>query len=61
MTKLRYVLLAAGLGLGVSSAYAEQPETGTRLAAPKSRDVGSVAMTDRDQGTGAKRMAECVQ
>lgn len=60
MTKLRFVLLAAGLGLVVSPAYAEQPETGTRLAAPQSRNSGSVAMTDRDQAVGAKRMAECV-
>lgn len=60
MTKLRFVQLAAGLGLVVSPAYAEQPETGTRLAAPQSRNTGSVAMTDRDQAVGAKRMAECV-
>lgn len=60
MTRLRSVLFAAGLGLAGSPAYAEQPETGTRLAAPASRGVNSVAMTDRDQAVGAKRMAECI-
>ena len=60
MTKLRFVLLAVGLGLAISPALAEQPETGTRLAAPQSRNVGSVSMTDRDQAVGAKRMAECI-
>jgi hypothetical protein len=61
MTKLRFVLFAVGLGLASAPSLAqEQPETGTRLAAPKSRNVGSVALTAKDQAVGAKRMAECL-
>lgn len=60
MTESRMVLFAAVLGLTGSSLAAQQPETGTRLAAPKSRGVTSVAMTARDQAVGAKRIAECV-
>lgn len=61
MTKLRFVLFAVGLGLTSIPALAqEQPETGTRLAAPKSRDIGSVKLTAKDQAVGAKRMAECI-
>ena len=60
MTKSRIVLFAVGLALSAGPAAAEQPETGTRLAAPKSRGVTSVAMTAKDQAVGAKRMAECL-
>ena len=42
------------------AAAQEQTETGTRLAAPKSRNLGSVAMTAKDQAVGAKRFAECL-
>jgi hypothetical protein len=61
MTKLRFVLLALAMVTAVGPAAAqEQPETGTRLAAPKSRNLGSVAMTAKDQAVGAKRFAECL-
>lgn len=60
MTALRTVLLAIALGTAACPAYAEQPETGTRLAAPKSRNLGSVALSGKDQAVGAKRMAECI-
>jgi hypothetical protein len=60
MTKLSFVLLALGLGMAAPSAFAQEAETGTRLAPPKTRDVGSVALTGKDQAVGAKRMAECI-
>ena len=60
MSKSRYVLFAAGLALCAGPVAAEQPETGTRLAAPKSRGVTSVSMTAKDQAVGAKRIAECI-
>jgi hypothetical protein len=61
MTRLRFVLLALAMVTAVGPAAAqEQTETGTRLAAPKSRNLGSVAMTAKDQAVGAKRFAECL-
>lgn len=61
MTMLRTVLFALAMTAAASPAIAQgQPETGTRLAAPKSRNVGSVALTAKDQAVGAKRMAECM-
>lgn len=61
MTKLRFVLFAvATVAVATPTLAQEQPETGTRLSAPKSRNVGSVALTAKDQAVGAKRMAECV-
>jgi hypothetical protein len=60
MTKLSFVLLALGLGMAAAPAFAQEAETGTRLAPPKARDVGGVALTSKDQAVGAKRMAECI-
>ena len=61
MTVLRTILFALATVTAVSPAIAQdQPETGTRLAAPKSRNVGTVALTAKDQAVGAKRMAECM-
>lgn len=61
MTVFRTVLFTLAIAAAASPAAAQdQPETGTRLAAPKSRNVGSVALTAKDQAVGAKRMAECM-
>ena len=61
MSALRIALFALAMTVAVGPAAAQdQPETGTRLAAPKSRNVGSVAMTSKDQAVGAKRFAECL-
>ena len=61
MTALRVIILACGLiAASAPVAAQDQPETGTRLAAPKSRNLGSVAMTSKDQAVGAKRFAECL-
>jgi len=61
MTVLRTVLFALAMVSAAGPAFAQdQPETGTRLAAPKSRNVGSVALTAKDQAVGARRMAECM-
>jgi hypothetical protein len=51
-------VLAACLVAG--PAHSAQPATGTRLAAPQARNLGSVKMTAKDQAVGAKRMAECL-
>ena len=59
MSKWRIFMFAAGVGLTAGPAIS-QPETGTRLAAPASRGVTSVALTSKDQAVGAKRIAECV-
>jgi len=60
MTRLGFVLFAVGLGMAAAPAPAQEAETGTRLAPPKARDVGSVGLTSKDQAVGAKRMAECI-
>ena len=60
MSRSRIALFAVVLGVASVPASAQQPETGTRLSAPKSRGVTSVAMTAKDQAVGAKRIAECV-
>ena len=61
MTVLRTVLFALATVTAVSPAVAQdQPETGTRLAAPASRGITGVSLTSRDQAAGAKRMAECI-
>ena len=60
MTKRSFVLVAVALGMAAVPAFAQDSETGTRLAPPKARDVGSVALNDKDQVVGAKRMAECI-
>jgi len=60
MTKRSFVLVAVALGMAAVPAFAQDSETGTRLAPPKARDVGSVALNGKDQAVGAKRMAECI-
>src|ERR1044071_899957 len=58
---LRAAFFALAMTVAASSAVAQdQPETGTRLAAPASRGTTGVSLTSRDQAAGAKRMAECI-
>ncbi|WP_395623042.1 hypothetical protein [Sphingomonas daechungensis] len=60
MTAMRTALFAGLLVAIAGPASAQDAETGTRLAPPKARNLGSVALTPKDQAVGAKRMAECV-
>ena len=60
MTAMRSVLLGIAACTIAGPAAAYQAATGTRLAAPQARNLGSVAMTSKDQAVGAKRMADCL-
>jgi len=58
MTKLRTVMFGAIAALATSAALAAEPPTGSRLGSHLMKP--GVTMTAREQGQGAKRMAQCL-
>jgi len=60
MITFRAAFFALVLTAASAAVAQDQPETGTRLAAPASRGITGVSLTSKDQAAGAKRMAECI-